>query len=160
MMEKLVKFRYSKKAGFAGVLVLLVVAGLLAKTAVGNYLLGDMIGTVLFGLFALLIGAVMVIMLVARLMPALKGQVALELDKTGAKDYVRDIMVDWKDVEDVYLRPGRISALLVFELKFESDYGKQIGISLRWVEGRDTEIFDRVVAYFDEAEGITREHDL
>ena len=25
--------------------------------------------------------------------------------------------------------------MLVFELKFESDFGKQVAVSLRWVEG-------------------------
>ena len=110
-----------------------------------------------FAVFALLISTVLGIMVYARLIPALKGEIALELDENGVKDYIRKIVIDWKDVEDIYLRPARTASMLVFELKFESDFGKQVSVLLRWVEGRDSDIFDTVVAYFDEAEGIIRD---
>jgi len=47
--------------------------------------------------------------------------------------------------------------MLIFELKFDSDFGKRVAVSLRWVEGRDSEIFDTVRAWFDDVEGIVRE---
>src|ERR1700743_840706 len=99
----------------------------------------------------------MVIMISARPIPSLKGAIAMELDGQGMKDYIRNITIDWKDVDDIYLRPGRTSSMLVFELTFGADFGKRIHVLLRWVEGRDVEIFNTVVAYFDAIEGIVRE---
>ena len=37
------------------------------------------------------------------------------------------------------------------DLKWESDYGKQIGILLRWVKGKDAEIYETALAYFEQA---------
>jgi hypothetical protein len=156
-MPEIIQFRYSKKAGIAGMAVLLIFICLLLTTAIRNYLGHDILGTVIFGLFALVFIAVMGLMIVTRLIPAFKREVALELDENGVKDYIRNIILDWKDVEDIALKPGRSSAMLIFELKFESDFGKSVAISLRWVEGRENDIYDTVLAYFDEAEGIVRE---
>lgn len=154
-----VQLKYSKKSGFIGVVVLLVAFLLLLRTCLVNYYAHDITGAVVFGLFSVVVAVVMGIMINARLIPALRGEVAFELDEQGMKDYIRGITIDWKDVEDIYLQPSRSSSMLVFELKFESDFGKRIHVLLRWVEGRDSEIFNRVVAYFDEVEGITREED-
>jgi hypothetical protein len=157
MSLQIIQFPYSKKVAFVGVIVLLVTILLLLRTCVESYYAHAMVGTVIYGVFVLIIVAVLIIMIYTRLIPALKGEIALELDENGAKDYIRKIVIDWKDVEDIYLRPGRSSSMLVFELKFESDFGKQVSVLLRWVEGRDNDIFNAVVAYFDEAEGIIRE---
>jgi hypothetical protein len=156
-MPEIIQFRYSKKAGIAGMAVLLIFICLLLTTTIRNYLGHDILGTVIFGLFALVFIAVMGLMIVTRLIPAFKREVALELDENGIKDYIRNIILDWKDVEDIALKPGRSSAMLIFELKFESDFGKTVAVSLRWVEGSENDIYDTVLAYFDEAEGIVRE---
>ena len=156
-MPGIVQFRYSKKAGVTGMVVLLIFICLLLTTTIRNYNAHDILGTVIFGLFALVFIAVMGLMIVTRLMPAFKGEVALELDENGVKDYIRNIILDWKDIEDIALKPGRSSAMLIFELKFDSDFGKSVAISLRWVEGNENDIYNTVLAYFDEAEGIVRE---
>jgi hypothetical protein len=156
-MPEIIQFRYSKKAGIAGMAVLLIFICLLLTTTIRSYLGHDILGTVIFGLFALVFIAVMGLMIVTRLIPAFKREVALELDENGVKDYIRNIILDWKDVEDIALKPGRSSAMLIFELKFESDFGKNVAISLRWVEGGENDIYNTVLAYFDEAEGIVRE---
>jgi hypothetical protein len=157
MALQTLKLRYSKKAGFAGIGVLLIFILLLLRTCITSYRSHDIIGAYIFGLFVLLLFFVMIVMVIYRLLPALKNDIALELDKNGIKDYVRNIIVDWKDVDDIVLKPGRSSAMLIFQLKFESDFGKFVAISLRWIEGRDRDIYDTVLAYFDEAEGIVRE---
>ncbi len=157
MPTEIIQFRYSKRSGFLGVAVLLIACLLLLRTCLINYYAHDTAGTVVFAAFAVIVVAVMVIMINARLIPALKGTIAMELDGQGMKDYIRNITIDWKDVDDIYLRPGRTSSMLVFELKFDSHLGKRIHVLLRWVEGRDTDIFNTVVAYFDEAEGIVRD---
>jgi hypothetical protein len=35
-------------------------------------------------------------------------------------------------------------------LKFESDHGSQIDIPLRWVKGKDNEIYETTMAYFEQ----------
>lgn len=157
MSSQNIQFRYSKKSGFIGAGLLLAVVLLLLRTCVLSYYTHDITGTVVFGIFAATVAMVLGIITYARLLPALRDEIALELDAQGMKDYIRNITIDWKDVEDIYLRPGRTSSMLVFELKFETDFGKRIHVLLRWVEGSDVEIFNTVVAYFDEVEGIVRE---
>ena len=159
MPPEVVKFTYSKKSGYAALGLLTVLTLLLLKTAVSNYLVHDILGTSIFGVFILLLLFLLGLMIVSRLVPALKSEVAIELDENGVKDYIRNIILDWKDIEDIGLKPGRSSAMLIFELKFNSDFGKQVFISLRWVDGRDQEIYKKVLDYFDAAEGIERVYD-
>jgi len=156
-MTEVIQFPYSKKSGYAGMAVLLVFIGLLLSTCIGNYNAHDILGTIVFGLFIAVLLAVLGLLIFTRVIPALKGEIALELDEHGVKDYIRNIILDWKDIEDIGLKPGRSSAMLIFELKFESDFGSRVAVSLRWVEGTDNEIYNTVLAYFYEAEGIVRE---
>ena len=156
MPPEVVKFPYSKKSCYAGLGVMIALMLLMLKTCAGSYMSGDMLGAGLFGFFILMLTALMVLMIVSRLVPAVNGEIALELDENGVKDYIRNIILDWKDIEDIGLKPGRSSAMLVFELKFDSDLGERIFTSLRWVEGRDKDIYKTVLAYFDAAEGIER----
>jgi len=156
MPPEVIQIPYSKKSGYAGLAVLLILMLFLLKTAVTNYLVHDILGASIFGVLILFILFLLGLMIVTRLIPAFKGEVALELDEDGVKDYIRNIILDWKDIEDIGLRPGRSTAMLVFELKFDSDFGKQVFISLRWVEGKDQDIFKTVLNYFDAAEGIER----
>jgi hypothetical protein len=156
MPPEVIQIPYSKKSGYAGLAVLLILMLFLLKTAVTNYLVHDILGASIFGAFVLFLLFVMGLLILTRLIPAFKGEVALELDENGVKDYIRNIILDWKDIEDIGLRPGRSTAMLVFELKFDSDFGKQVFVSLRWVEGKDQDIFKTVLNYFDAAEGIER----
>jgi hypothetical protein len=158
-MTETIQFPYSKKTGLVTTVVMLVMGLLLLTTCIKNYLAHDIPGVVIFAVFALIIFAVMVLMIVVRFVPALKGEIAMELNEQGINDYLRNITLDWKDIEDIELKPGRSSAMLIFELKFDSDFGKRVAMSLRWVEGRDHEIYDTVLGYFDEVEGIVRGDD-
>jgi len=157
MSPEVIQFPYSKKACYAGMAIVIIIIALLLTTCINNYKAHDIAGTVVYGIFVLVVVFLLGLMIVTRLVPALKGEIALELDENGVKDYIRNIILDWKDVHDIALRPGRSSAMLIFELKFESDFGKRVFVSLRWVEGRDQELFNTVLAYFDEVEGIVRE---
>lgn len=159
MPPEVVKFPYSKKAGFTVMAVMLLLILLMLKTCVTSYLSHDLLGAIIFGVFILFVIALMVLMIITRLKPALDGEIALEMDENGIKDYIRNIVLDWKDIEDIGLKPGRSSAMLIFELKFDSDFGKQVFFSLRWVEGKDRDIYKKVLTYFDEAEGIERVYD-
>jgi hypothetical protein len=157
MSAQVIQFRYSRKSSFIGIGLLLVMFLLLLRTCILSYYVHDITGTVVFGILGTIIVAVMGIMVYYRLIPALKGEIALELYEQGIKDYIRHITIDWNDVEDIFLQPGRSASMLVFELKFDSDFGKRVHVLLRWVEGSDRDIYDTVLAYFDEIEGIVRE---
>lgn len=92
--------------------------------------------------------------LIKRLIPALKNEVALELNEEGITDYIRNIVIEWADVQDINLERGRNFSKMVIDLKEETDYGKQIAISLRWVAGKDLEICNTTMAYFEEMTGL------
>jgi hypothetical protein len=152
-----IKFAYSKRSAYAALIVLVVLISLLLRTCITSFIAHDMVGGGIFAVFISLLLFVLGLMIVTRFIPAMRGDVAFELDGEGAKDYIRNIVLDWKDVEDIGLKPGRSSAMLIFELKFESDFGKRVFVSLRWIDGRDADIYKTILAYFDEVEGIVRE---
>ena len=109
-----------------------------------------------FGLCALIFLSLMTLLIIKRLIPALKGDIALELDNEGINDYVRDVSIGWKDIKDIKLIRGRSSSIMQINLKWESDYGSQIAIYLRWVRGSDSEIYKTTLACFEHnSEGFT-----
>jgi len=113
---------------------------------------GGPIGIITFavyGFFSLVFLSTMALLVVKRLIPALKGDIALELDEDGISDYIRDISINWVDIEDICLNRGRSASVLQIDLKWESEYGKKIGIPLGWVKGKDDEIYETVMACFE-----------
>jgi hypothetical protein len=106
-------------------------------------------GWVIFGFFCFLFGCMLVLLVAKRLIPALKGDIALELAAEGINDYIRDVSIEWKDVKEIELIRGRTAALLRVSLKWVSDYGSEIVIPLRWVKGSDQDIYETALAYFD-----------
>ena len=130
------------------VLMLLLMLLLLSNTIRTN----SSLGWVLYGISAVIFIFLLTLLVATRLIPALRGEVALALDEEGISDYIRDVSIGWKDIEEIKLIRGRSASILQVSLKFESDYGSQIAIPLRWVQGKDEEIFDTVMAYFDSNE--------
>ena len=111
------------------------------------------VGWTIYGVCALIFLFLVTLLIIKRLIPALKGDIALELDEKGINDYIRDISIEWKDIDKITLIRGRSASIMQIDLKWESDYGKQIGILLRWVKGKDAEIYDTTLAYFEQAGG-------
>ncbi|MEO6851382.1 MAG: hypothetical protein ABI203_10545 [Mucilaginibacter sp.] len=50
---------------------------------------------------------------------------------------MRKIVIEWADVKDVNMERGRNFSKMAIDLKHETDYDKQIAISLRWVADND-----------------------
>ena len=75
---------------------------------------------------------------------------ALQLDDEGISDFVKDVSIRWADIQDISLIEGRTAAIIRVDLKWETEYGSQIGIYLRWVKGKDQEIYENTLAYFEE----------
>src|SRR5665213_2896616 len=99
-----------------------------------------------FGLFIFLF--VLALLVVKRLIPAIKGDIALALDEEGISDYIRNVSINWTDIKNIGLIPGRSASILQIDLKWESEYGEQINIPLRWVKGKDAEIYANVLSCF------------
>jgi len=124
------------------ILMMLLLRNVLAVNSMLIWVVYGFCGTVFIGLSAVIISK--------RLIPALKGDVALQLDDEGISDYIRDISIDWVDIKEITLLRGRSASTMRIELKFESDYGTEIAIPLRWIKGNDDEIYETTLAYFEQ----------
>ncbi|BAU53002.1 hypothetical protein [Mucilaginibacter gotjawali] len=124
------------------ILMLLLLRNVLAVNSMLIWVVYGFCGTVFIGLSAIIIGK--------RLIPALKGDVALQLDDEGISDYIRDISINWADIKEITLLRGRSASTMKIELKFESDYGSEVAIPLRWIKGNDDEIYETTLAYFEQ----------
>jgi hypothetical protein len=105
----------------------------------------------IYGVFAIISVVLIILLVIKRLIPALRGDIALELNGEGIVDYVRNITINWADIKEINLQPGRSSSNIVVELQWESDYGQRISISLRWIKGKDAGIFETMRACFEAA---------
>lgn len=124
------------------ILMLLLLRNVLAVNSTLIWVVYGFCGTVFMGLSAVIIGT--------RLIPALKRDIALQLDDEGISDYIRDISINWVDIKEITLLRSRSASIMRIELKFESDYGREIVIPLRWIKGKDDEIYDTTIAYFEQ----------
>lgn len=89
------------------------------------------------------------VIVMKRLLPAIKGSVALQVDDEGISDFVKEISIEWKDVKEIHLVRGRSAAIMRVDLRWETNYGSQIAVYLRWVKGKDQEIYETTQAYFE-----------
>jgi len=141
------QYSYSLKFSLGTLLVLVVLLLILLNSAVVNSI--ELIW-LLYGFIGLVFVSLGAVLVVKRLIPALKGDVALQLDDEGISDFVKDVSIRWADIQDISLIEGRTAAIIRVDLKWETEYGSQIGIYLRWVKGKDQEIYENTLAYFEE----------
>jgi len=143
------KYLYSINFSIGTLLVILLWQLMLLSVTIKS---NSFFGWVIFGVLSA--GMIVMLYLIAakRLFPALKGEIALELNEEVLIDYIRNVTINWKDINDIKLTKGRSAATLIINLKWESDYGQQIAIPLRWVKGKDTDIYDTALAYFENDE--------
>ncbi|HEY2581855.1 MAG TPA: hypothetical protein VGI43_08615, partial [Mucilaginibacter sp.] len=62
-----------------------------------------------------------------------------------------DVSIGWKDIKEIKLIRGRSASTMQINLKWESDYGSRIAIPLRWIKGKDDEIYETVLAHFNDS---------
>lgn len=148
MMET-TQYTYSIKFS-AGTIALMILLLLLLLPGVVRT--NTALSWILFGLFSVMSVFILALLVLKRLIPAIKGDIALALDEQGINDYIRDVSIEWKDIKAISLMRGRSAAVLKVDLKFESDYGSSLSIPLRWVTGNDDDIYDTVLAYFENDE--------
>jgi hypothetical protein len=142
------QYQYSLKFSIGAItLMIILMLLLLSNTIAAN----NVFGWGIFGVFMLFFLFMIVLLIMKRLIPAIKGDVALRVDDEGVSDYIRDISIGWEDIKEINLLRGRSASTMQIFLKFESDHGSQIDIPLRWVKGKDNEIYDTTMAYFEQA---------
>ena len=104
---------------------------------------------IIIGFCGLVFATLSAVIVMKRLVPAIKGNVALQLDDEGISDFIKEISIEWKDVKEIHLVRGRSAAIMRVDLKWETDYGSQIAIYLRWIKGKDQEIYETTLDYFE-----------
>jgi hypothetical protein len=143
-----VYYPYSLKFSI-GAIVLMIILMLMLLS---NVMAADStLGWAIYGFFSLVFLFLITMLITRRLIPALKGSIALQLDEEGISDYIRDVSIGWKDIKAISLVRGRSASTMQIDLKFESDYGSQVTIPLRWVKGKDDEIYETTLTYFEQA---------
>jgi hypothetical protein len=144
------KYPYSLSYSLASFLVMLVLMLLLLTNVLGS---NSKAGWIVYGVFVILFVLISALLIVKRIMPAIKGETALELNETCLVDYIRNITIDWKDIKEISLVNGRSSSLIRVNLKWVSDHGSEIAIPLRFVKGRDKDIYKEMKIYLAKAGG-------
>ena len=149
-MYETIEYPYSKNSAALGMLLPLVFFAITFNNLKYAWLGGLTFIWVVIGLADLLFMVFFFYVLFTRLIPALRNQVALEFNEEGISDYQRNIIIKWDDMEKISQEFGRSFSRLVIDLKYETDYGSQVAISLRWVAGKDRQICDTAIAYLAE----------
>lgn len=154
-MVEIIQYPYSKNFAFIGVLLPLVFLVITFNNLRYAYFGGYTINWLIIAFADLIFLSQFLLVLIKRLIPALRNEVALELNEKGITEYTRNIVIAWRDIKDINMERGPSSSKMVIDLKEETDYGKQIAISLRWVAGKDLEICETTMAYFEEMTGLS-----
>jgi hypothetical protein len=154
-MIETIEFPYSKNSAYLGVLLPLVFFGITFNNLKYSFLGHYYVSVIIISIADLVFLSLFIFVLIKRLIPALRNEVALELNEEGVVDYLRNIVIEWSDVKDINLESGRNFSKMVIDLKEETEYGTQIAISLRWIAGKDLEICQTTQAYFEEVSGLS-----
>ena len=142
---EIAQYPYSLKYSIASLVLMIVfISMLLVNVLAAN----SLVCWAIFSFFALIFSLMFALVVVKRLIPALKGDIAMQLDNEGISDYIRNVSINWVDIDEISLVRGRSSSSVRIGLKFVSDYGSFITISLRWIKGNDDDIYDTISTYY------------
>jgi hypothetical protein len=145
-MTEPAQYPYSLKFSLATLAVMIILMAIVLHNVLGYQT--DLIW-IIVGFCGLVFATLSVVIVMKRLVPAIKGNVALQLDDEGISDFIKEISIEWKDVKEIHLVQGRSASIMRVDLKWETDYGNQIAIYLRWVKGKDKEIYETTLSYFE-----------
>ncbi|MDB4926795.1 hypothetical protein [Mucilaginibacter sp.] len=148
-MDTTTIYPYSKRNSFVTIGVLTILGLLFISNIYKAYHNNDRIDMIVFGVLTALLVFILVMVIATRLRPALNGDLALEFKEKGIVDYLRNITIDWQDIKAIDFKRTRSSSMIDIQLKWESDHGSQIYISLRWIEGNDRNIYNTALFYFN-----------
>lgn len=137
-----ISYYYSRRNSIVTIAMMVILGVLFTSNIYNAYYSNDGFNLVLFGVLVMLLVFILVIVIFKRLLPALRKEIILEFNETELIDYLRNITVNWQDIQWIDFRRTRSSSMMILRLKWESDYGNDITIPLRWVEGKDSEIYN------------------
>ncbi|MGZ3994476.1 MAG: hypothetical protein ACXVJP_14215 [Mucilaginibacter sp.] len=75
----------------------------------------------------------------------IKGAITLELDEEKFQCYITRTTVYWKDVAEISIKYKRYEPFIIFEMV---DGRNNLDVSISWIEGSSTSIYDKVQEYF------------
>jgi len=154
-MHETIEYPYSKGSALLGVVLPLIFFAVTFNNLKYSWVNHYTLVLVLISFADLIFLSLLVFVLIKRLIPALRNEVALELNDEGITDYMRNIVIEWADVKDINMERGRNFSKMIVDLKHETEYGSQIAVSLRWIQGKDLEICETTMAYFEEVTSLT-----
>lgn len=149
-MTEPIQYPYSKNAALLGLVLPLIFFAITFNNLRYSFLSGLILSGVLIAAADLVFLVLFIFILIKRMLPALKNEIALELNEGGITDFTRNIVIEWPDVRNIDMQLGRNSSKMIIDLKQETDYGTQIAISLRWIAGKDLEICETTQAFFED----------
>ena len=149
-MAEPIQCPYSKNSAILGTALPLIFFVITFNNLKYSFLGGYTLSWVILILADLVFLLFFIFILIKRLIPALRNEVALELNDQGINDFTRNIIIEWPDVKAIDMQQGRSFSKMIIDLKQETDYGTQVAISLRWVAGKDLEICQAAEDYFEE----------
>ena|ERR1700761_1742402 len=145
------RFSYSLNFSLGSILLILILMLLLLNTAINA---DSLAGWIIYGIFAFVFLFLLISLVIKRFIPAVKGDIVLELDEYGLNDYTKNVCINWIDIKNITLVNGRSASSIRIELKWESDYGNFLTIPLRWVKGKDADIFAAVMSFYKQSKAI------
>lgn len=144
-MTEPAQYSYSVKFSLATLAVMIILMAIVLHNVWGHQ--ADLVW-ILLGFCSLVFISLAAVIVMKRLVPAIKRNVALQLDDEGISDFIKEISIEWKDVKEIHLVQGSSASIIRVDLKWETNYGSQIAIYLRWIKGKDQEIYETTLAYF------------
>ncbi|HTK18416.1 MAG TPA: hypothetical protein VL442_02835, partial [Mucilaginibacter sp.] len=106
-MTETIQYPYSKNTAILGLILPLVFFAITFNNLRYSYANGFILSWVLITAANLIFLLQFVYIFLKRFLPALRSQVALELNEDGITDYTRNIVIEWADVKNIDMQLGR-----------------------------------------------------
>jgi|GEM_PF-571293 len=143
-----VEYRYNKFNGWFAVISLVAIIGVAVPYIISNAKAGDN-GIALAILTGAGIAALLLVFVINKyFIPALRGDIALEITTKGITSYLHNISISWRDVDNIEVNGGRMADVLYIYLKQETDDGDYVRIPLQWITGNDDDIYETAKAFW------------
>jgi hypothetical protein len=82
------------------------------------------------------------------MIPALKGDIILEINDNGIIDHKKNVMASWNDISDIGLVGGKWQTFLNITFKADTDYAP-MRIRITYAKGGDNEIRNTAKEYLE-----------
>lgn len=143
-----VEYRYNKFNGWLIVICLTALIGVCIPYIISNSKAGDN-GIALAILTGAGIAALILVFVINKyFLPALRGDIALEINVNGITSYLHNLEISWRDVDNIEVKSGRAADVLYIYFKHETDHGDYVRIPLQWITGNDDDIYETAKAFW------------